>query len=203
MDYEEIIEAIGQAGGGLSWDTAERAAQATLQTLAERLPRGKVRHILWGLPAELKPFIYTETDAEALDVDEFLSRVADREGRMSRPRCGMRGPCSPRSADAQPGGGGAPGGRPSPDLRATGRGGTVPLPGDHADRPVLGPGRAAARSDWAAPRPARSPRQCSRSWRNGSLPARWRTSWPSSIRRFTRRCGRAWRRPRRGAANVP
>jgi uncharacterized protein (DUF2267 family) len=46
MDYEEIIEAIGQAGGGLSWDTAERAAQATLQTLAERLPRGKVRHIL-------------------------------------------------------------------------------------------------------------------------------------------------------------
>ena len=43
MDYEEIIEAIRQAGGG-------------------------------------------------------LSLVADREGRMSRPRCGMRGPCSPRSA---------------------------------------------------------------------------------------------------------
>ena len=80
MDYEEIIEAIRQAGGGLSWDTAERAAQATLQTLAERLPRGEARQILQGLPAELKPFIYTETDAEALDIDEFLSRVADREG---------------------------------------------------------------------------------------------------------------------------
>src|ERR1700733_11046892 len=80
MDYEEIIEAIRQAGGGLSRDAAERAAQATLQTLAERLPRGEARHILQELPAELKPFIYTETDAEALDNDEFLSRVADREG---------------------------------------------------------------------------------------------------------------------------
>jgi uncharacterized protein (DUF2267 family) len=80
MDYEEIIEAIRQAGGGLSRDTAERAAQATLQTLAERLPRGEARRILQELPAELKPFIYTETDAEALDIDEFLSRVADREG---------------------------------------------------------------------------------------------------------------------------
>ena len=72
MDYEEIIEAIRQAGGGLSRDAAERAAQATLQTLAERLPRGEARHILQELPAELKPFIYTETDAEALDIDEFL-----------------------------------------------------------------------------------------------------------------------------------
>jgi uncharacterized protein (DUF2267 family) len=80
MDYKEIIEAIRQAGGGLSRDTAERDAQATLQTLAERLPRGEARRILQELPAELKPFIYTETDAEALDIDEFLSRVADREG---------------------------------------------------------------------------------------------------------------------------
>ena len=52
MDYEEIIEAIRQAGGGLTRDTAERAAQATLQTLAERLPRGEARHILQELPAD-------------------------------------------------------------------------------------------------------------------------------------------------------
>jgi uncharacterized protein (DUF2267 family) len=38
MDYQEIIEAIRRAGDGLSRETAERAAQATLQTLAERLP---------------------------------------------------------------------------------------------------------------------------------------------------------------------
>jgi uncharacterized protein (DUF2267 family) len=72
MDYEGIIEAIRQAGGGKSRDTDERAAKATLQTLAERLPRGETQHILQELPAELKPFIYTETDAEALDIDEFL-----------------------------------------------------------------------------------------------------------------------------------
>jgi uncharacterized protein (DUF2267 family) len=97
MDYEEIVEAIRQADGGLSRDTAERAAQATLQTLAERLPRGDARHILQELPAELKPIIYTETDAEALVIDEFLSRSRTARGRMSRPRCGTRGPCSPGS----------------------------------------------------------------------------------------------------------
>jgi hypothetical protein len=38
MDYEEIIEAVRQAGVGPSRDTAKRAAQATPQTLAGRLP---------------------------------------------------------------------------------------------------------------------------------------------------------------------
>lgn len=36
MEYEEIIQAIQQASGGLSREAAERAAQATLQTLAAR-----------------------------------------------------------------------------------------------------------------------------------------------------------------------
>jgi uncharacterized protein (DUF2267 family) len=79
MDYEEIIEVIRRASGGMGAEAAEHAAQATLETLAERLPRGEAQHILQELPAELKPWIYTETDAEAFDVDEFLSRVADRE----------------------------------------------------------------------------------------------------------------------------
>src|SRR5882757_2947349 len=80
MEYEEIIQAIQQAAGGVSREAAERAAQATLQTLAERPPRGEARHIQQELPAELKPWIYTETDAGALDIDEFLGRVAVREG---------------------------------------------------------------------------------------------------------------------------
>ena len=37
MDYEEIIEVIRQAAGGISREAAERAAQATLRTLADRL----------------------------------------------------------------------------------------------------------------------------------------------------------------------
>lgn len=79
MDDEEIIEVIRRESGGLSPETAERAAQATLQTLAERLPRAEARHVLQELPAELKPFIYTETEAEPFDLDEFLDRVAKRE----------------------------------------------------------------------------------------------------------------------------
>jgi len=79
MDYEEIIEVIGRASGGLGHEAAERAAQATLQTLAERLPRGEAGHILRELPAEFMPWLHTETDAEAFDIDEFLDRVAQRE----------------------------------------------------------------------------------------------------------------------------
>ena len=80
MEYEEIIEAIGREAADLPPDVAERAAQAVLQTLAERLPRGEARHILIELPAELKPWVYTETDAEGFGIDEFLERVARREG---------------------------------------------------------------------------------------------------------------------------
>ena len=64
MEYEEIIEVIGREAADLLPDVAERAAQAVLQTLAERLPRGEARHILAELPAELKPWMYTEADAE-------------------------------------------------------------------------------------------------------------------------------------------
>ena len=80
MEYEEIIEAIGREAGGLPPDVAERSAQAVLQTLAERLSRGEARHILAELPAELKPWVYTEADAEGFGIDEFLERVAKREG---------------------------------------------------------------------------------------------------------------------------
>ncbi len=80
MDYGEIIEVVRHEGGGLSDADAERAAQATLETLADRLPRAEARHILQELPAEMKPWIYTETEAAGFGIDEFLDRVARREG---------------------------------------------------------------------------------------------------------------------------
>jgi uncharacterized protein (DUF2267 family) len=79
MDYEEIIELIGREAGGLPDDAAERAAEAVLRVLAARLPRGETRRLLQELPAEMKPWVYTEQDAEALDIDEFLDRIAKRE----------------------------------------------------------------------------------------------------------------------------
>jgi uncharacterized protein (DUF2267 family) len=87
MEYAEIIEAIGREAADLPPDVAERAAQAVLQTLAERLPRGEARHILAELPAELKPQTFEPLVAEAqqrfLDImpaDEFWRRVGQRLG---------------------------------------------------------------------------------------------------------------------------
>lgn len=79
MEYDQIIEEIGRAAGGLSRDEAERAAHATLQTLADRLSRNESLHILRELPAELKPWMYTVTDAAAFGIDDFLTKVAERE----------------------------------------------------------------------------------------------------------------------------
>ena len=79
MDYEQIIAVIRRAAGGLSSEEAELAAHATLQTLAQRLSHSEALHILRELPAELKPWIYTVTDAAAFDIDDFLEKVADRE----------------------------------------------------------------------------------------------------------------------------
>lgn len=80
MDYEQVIERTRQASDGLDRQAAEHTLQATLQTLAERLPRGEARHIMRELPPELTPWIYTETDAVPLGIDKFLEKVAKREG---------------------------------------------------------------------------------------------------------------------------
>jgi len=77
MDHEQIIGAIRQALGGPSSGAAEHAAGATL--LTERLPRAETRHIQQELPAELAPWVCTETEAEAFDIDEFLNGVTKRQ----------------------------------------------------------------------------------------------------------------------------
>ena len=79
MDYKEIIELIGHEAGGLRGEEAERAAEAVLRVLAEGLPRREARRLLQELPAEMKPWVYTEQDAEAFDIDGFLDRITQRE----------------------------------------------------------------------------------------------------------------------------
>ena len=51
-----------------------------LQTLAERIDRGEARDLAARLPAEVAPWIATTSPAEGFDVDEFVRRVAQREG---------------------------------------------------------------------------------------------------------------------------
>jgi uncharacterized protein (DUF2267 family) len=82
MEYQEIIDATARSAGGLDSQAAERAVQATLPTLAERLPGGEARRVLRELPAELKPLVDKEATATAaaFGIDEFLRKVAEREG---------------------------------------------------------------------------------------------------------------------------
>jgi uncharacterized protein (DUF2267 family) len=67
----------------MSSNPSDRAARAVLQTLAERISKGEARDLAQHLPPGLAPWLATESGPEPFDVDEFLRRVADREGGVS------------------------------------------------------------------------------------------------------------------------
>jgi uncharacterized protein (DUF2267 family) len=80
MRYAPFLEVVEQAAG-ISRDTAEQAIRATLATLAERITRGEAEDIAAHLPPELRPLLTnTPEPAEAFSYDEFMRRVAEREG---------------------------------------------------------------------------------------------------------------------------
>lgn len=65
---------------GLSRAEAERAVRATLRTLGDRLSSGQAHHIASQLPAELAELVDSDTKAQPYDLEEFVRRVAEREG---------------------------------------------------------------------------------------------------------------------------
>jgi uncharacterized protein (DUF2267 family) len=79
MDYEQFVGIVQRELPQVSREQADRAAQATFQTLAERLSRGQARDLVEQLPGS-GPWLFTQTDAEPFDYDEFVLRVAKREG---------------------------------------------------------------------------------------------------------------------------
>ncbi len=78
-EYDQFLTIV-QRKAGISGERAEAAARATLETLAERLSAGEARDIAAQLPPELAPYLPPRGDAEGFDVEEFLRRVAEREG---------------------------------------------------------------------------------------------------------------------------
>jgi uncharacterized protein (DUF2267 family) len=78
-DYERFVTLVEQ-NLGVGHERAERAVRATQQTLAERIASGERGTLAEELSDELAPWVVTTTDAEHFDVDEFVRRVADREG---------------------------------------------------------------------------------------------------------------------------
>jgi uncharacterized protein (DUF2267 family) len=79
ITQEQFVTTVAHAAR-IGFDRAERATEATLQTLAERIDAGEARDLAAELPDEVAPWLATTTPAERLDIDEFLRRVAEREG---------------------------------------------------------------------------------------------------------------------------
>jgi uncharacterized protein (DUF2267 family) len=79
LQANRFIELVGEYAR-IGFDAAERATRATLETLGERIDRGEAQQIADRLPPQIAPWIASSGPAEGFDVDEFLRRVAEREG---------------------------------------------------------------------------------------------------------------------------
>jgi uncharacterized protein (DUF2267 family) len=78
-EQEQFLTTVAQHAQ-LSWKAADRATEATLTTLAERLSAGQARDLAAKLPPEIARWLRTEGRAEGFGADEFVRRVAEREG---------------------------------------------------------------------------------------------------------------------------
>jgi uncharacterized protein (DUF2267 family) len=80
ITYEQLIASMSRRAH-LSAEEAEASMGAVLGTLAERLSRGERHHFGQQLPIELSVWLFDNGEnAEPFDVDEFVRRIAEREG---------------------------------------------------------------------------------------------------------------------------
>jgi uncharacterized protein (DUF2267 family) len=84
VQYDTFVSTVKDAAG-ISREEAERAVAATVRTLAEHITGGEARELRVLLPRELRPMLpVVPEEAERFGLDEFLRRVAEREG-VERP----------------------------------------------------------------------------------------------------------------------
>jgi uncharacterized protein (DUF2267 family) len=77
---EEFLGQVRQAGGLDSMDEAERAAQATLSVLADRITAGQAQDIALYLPAEVRTHLAGAPErAVSFDREAFVDRIASTE----------------------------------------------------------------------------------------------------------------------------
>jgi uncharacterized protein (DUF2267 family) len=79
LNYDTFTRIVENAAD-ISHEAAERAVRATLQTLAERLSPGEVRDLAEQLPPEAAALLAPDRPSRRMHLDEFLRRVAEREG---------------------------------------------------------------------------------------------------------------------------
>jgi uncharacterized protein (DUF2267 family) len=79
MDHEAFTKTVAQAAG-IDPDAADRAIEATLVTLGERISEGEAEDLAGHLPDSLAGLVVRPGEAVPFDADEFFRRVAEREG---------------------------------------------------------------------------------------------------------------------------
>jgi uncharacterized protein (DUF2267 family) len=79
MDSERFTRIVHRVGR-MREAEAERATRATLETLGERLDEDEATELAAKLPGELGAWVLTARDRGDFGLDEFLRRIAEREG---------------------------------------------------------------------------------------------------------------------------
>lgn len=87
MQYDQFLKRLGQVGGPTSREQADSVAKVVLATLGQRLVGNEPTDLASQLPPELKgPLQEHQGQSEQIgDVNDFLRRVADREGPSASP----------------------------------------------------------------------------------------------------------------------
>lgn len=82
MKYDEFVAQVQKRAGIDSREQAERAIQATLETLSERLEGGEPKDLAAQLPPELATYLQQPFAGagEDLTLDDFFVIVGEREG---------------------------------------------------------------------------------------------------------------------------
>ncbi|MGA9399563.1 DUF2267 domain-containing protein [Haladaptatus sp.] len=80
MDYSEFIGQVQHRLKLGKQGQAVRAIRATLTTLGERLQAGEAKDLAGPLPMEIDWYLIHAESGERFHFDEFVSRVAEREG---------------------------------------------------------------------------------------------------------------------------
>ncbi|MBA8825984.1 uncharacterized protein (DUF2267 family) [Saccharopolyspora lacisalsi] len=87
MKYEEFLKGVGQRGGPTDREHADAASKMVLSAIGQRLAGQEPRELASQLPPELQDPLVQHTGSAEIgdDLDDFLRRVADREGRGCPP----------------------------------------------------------------------------------------------------------------------
>jgi uncharacterized protein (DUF2267 family) len=82
MTYEEFLATVRRHGGPGDNAHADQASRIVLASLGKRLAGGEPRDLASQLPQELQDPLLAHTGAAETsdDLDEFLRRVAEKEG---------------------------------------------------------------------------------------------------------------------------